>query len=142
MCRSPSVWQAHLASLALLLDTNGPEWALDLSATLAGGTILEGAGANLNYGIHMAQSVLKGEGPLIAGVPPWHRMPGYGYTIAAGSITGDLLRSGLNSIFLQAGFVSLALALLVAAASRMAPLGLRRWPARFSLYRPDRRITP
>ena len=113
-----------LASLALLLDTNGPEWALDLSATLAGGTILEGAGANLNYGIHMAQSVLKGEGPLIAGVPPWHRMPGYGYFIAAGSITGDLLRSGLNSIFLQAGFVSLALALLVAAVSRMAPLGV------------------
>lgn len=111
-----------LVSLALLLDSNGPETALDLAATLAGGTVLEGAGANLNYGIHMAQNILEGKGPLDTDRPPWSRMPGYGYFVAIGSIKGDLLRSGLNSIFVQIGFVAFALAILVAAISRMAPL--------------------
>jgi len=111
-----------LVALALLLDSNGPEWALDLPTALAGSRVAESAGSNLNYGIHMAQSIIEGKGPLLAGAPPWHRMPGYGYFVAVGSSKGDLLRGALNSIFLQIGFVSLTLALLVAAVSRMAPL--------------------
>lgn len=118
-------WAAAGIGLALacsgfiiLLIRMGPEWGVDPRVTLAGGTLLEEPGANLNYGMYMAQGILSGHGPTILGTLLWARMPGYGYFVALG-MSHDLLTLGLRSIFIQLGFIAIALNVLVLALARL-----------------------
>jgi hypothetical protein len=113
---------AVLAFLIVLADTQGPDWANDLRASLAAGALLEPAGTNSNSAVHMAQGILHGAGPLVAGAPPWHRMPGYAYLVALVGVRGDLLATAVNSVFLAVIATGVALGLLVRALVSLAPL--------------------
>jgi hypothetical protein len=110
------------ASLFVLLLVAGPEWAADIRLMIAAGTLLEPPGSNLNYGMHMAHSVLSGAGPLVNGAPPWNRMPGYGILLALAGPGSDLLTIGVRSLAIHIGVLALGLGLLVPALARLVPL--------------------
>ena len=110
------------ASLFVLLLVAGPEWAADMRLLIAAGTLLEPPESNLNYGMHMAHSVLSGAGPLANGAPPWNRMPGYGILLALAGPGSDLLTIGVRSLGIHIGVLALGLGLLVPALARLVPL--------------------
>jgi len=90
-----------VVNLTLLSSLFNPETQRDLRVVFASGTLRDFAGANLNYGLHMASNILQGNGPLIKNMPPWHRMPGYGFLIALAGNASNLLSMAMNAIFLQ-----------------------------------------
>lgn len=85
-----------------------PEWSRDLKSSFASDT-LNSAFENYhipNYGLYMANSILEGKGPLLHGVPPWYKMPGYGYLLAivggkASYLIENLLKFAVRGVFLQ-----------------------------------------
>ncbi len=116
------VLSGGLLILAAKLWTDFGDGMRDLRITFASGTLLEGAGANLNYALYMAQSILAGHGPLIVSQPPWHRMPGYAGLIAlSGIFSQDLLQLAMNGMVWQLIFFASSGAVLYHFARKIMP---------------------
>jgi len=127
---------AAAASLLLTYAVYSPFWTRDFKiGLLASGTLQEGAGSNLNYGLHMGASLLQGNGPVIGTTVPWHRMPGYAFFNAIAGIlagtTSDLYLIGICTVALQvlfftasAGFCYWALAKLLGSLSALVVLSV------------------
>lgn len=108
-CSSKRSWLAFITIsllfgayqlLALLMKFN-PETYEDLRVYYSSGILQEGLLSNLRYGLSMADSLLQGDGLLVYGIPPWHRMPGYGLLLALTSNASSLITSALNGVLLQ-----------------------------------------
>ncbi len=100
---------AIAAQLSYLYIHFSPEWSSDIRSYLLSGPLRESPGCNLNYGLYMASNVLQGKGPVICDLPPWCRMPGYGFFLALAGNPSNLLQMALNGIGLQILFFSLSL---------------------------------
>lgn len=103
----------------LLAFAFSPDWKRDLRVNFASGPLQEFPGSNLNYGLHMASSVLQGKGPLICGMPCWCRMPGYGFVLALSGNAFDLLQMAVNSVVLQIVLFGLTLSFFFWSALRI-----------------------
>ncbi len=107
---------------SVLLLLFSPEWARDLRIEFTSGPALqEAAGCNLNYGLYMASSILQGKGPLIVDMPPWCRMPGYGFILALAGYPFDMLQMAMNSVLVQMCLFALSVAFFFWAALRIMP---------------------
>lgn len=102
--------------------TNGPEWAAPARLMQTAGTVLEGAGANLNYVQYMAMGLAEGKGPIIVSHPPWNRMPGIGFLYLPAVVKGDLIATSVNVLFWQLAILAAGTFALTAALARIAPL--------------------
>lgn len=106
---------------AILSVSCSSHWNRDLKITFASGTLQEIPGANLNYGLYMASSILQGKGPLIVDSIPWCRMPGYGYLLALAGHPSNLLQMAVNGIIVQSVFFACCLSFFFYAATRIMP---------------------
>lgn len=98
----------------------------DLRVMYASGTLQEGSGSNLNYGIYMVSNFLKGNGPILAqGIPAWNRMPGYGVLGALVMLfisqPDNLLLISMNIIMFQLIAIAIAAAFFFWSASKIMP---------------------
>jgi hypothetical protein len=113
---------AALVHTSMLAVSSDPEYNRDLRVIFASGTLQEPPGTNLNYGLHMASSILQGKGPLIADSPSWCRMPGYGYLLALSGSAFDLLQMAMRALLIQSLFFALSLAFFFWASIKIIPL--------------------
>lgn len=104
---------------SILSISCSPEYNRDLKVIFASGTLQEGPGCNLNYGLYMASSILQGKGPLIIDSPPWCRMPGYGYLLALAGPSSNLLKIAIKALALQSLFFAFCAAFFCWASSKI-----------------------
>lgn len=115
------------SELLSLWASFSPMFARDLRAYYGSGTVQEGAGSNLNYGLYMAIHIIQGHGPVYStGYPPWERMPGYGFILSVFPLfmhkPTDLLNLAINTIFFQIFLYALAAGYFAWAASKIIPV--------------------
>lgn len=101
-----------------------PEWTRDLKLSFASGSLQSGVDHNYHYGLYMATSILEGKGPLIDGMPPWCRMPGYGFLLSmvkSGSsyTIENLLQAAVKGVWLHIFLIISSLTFFFWAACRM-----------------------